>query len=143
MKRNLEETIQRYLVDRLLELEKAGLVSFESDMGGRLRNTPRQVEQAKQLGWRPGTMDMTLWFGPNGKAVRIELKAGTGRVKPSQDERREVMEDLGVECHTLRATTGAEAWTLLCEIILPYLQIARSAQQMKLESLRKQVREKD
>ena len=140
--KHLEETIQRYLVGRLHELEKSGLMSFEADMGGRLRNTRRQVEQAKQLGWRPGTMDMTLWFGPNGKAVRIELKAGTGRVKPSQDERQKLMEGLEIECHVLRASTGAEAWTLLCEIILPYLQIARSAQQMKLES-GKQVWEKD
>lgn len=132
--KHLEETIQRYLVARLLEVEKSGVMTFEADMGGRLRNTSRQVEQAKQLGWRPGTMDMTLWFAPNGKAVRIELKAGTGRVKPSQDERREVMESIGVECHVLRASTGAEAWTLLCEIILPHLQVADSARKLMMET---------
>ena len=121
--KHLEETIQRYVVTALERLERDGVLSYEADMGGRLRNTARQVEQAKQLGWRPGTMDMTI-FIKGGKVVRFELKTPTGTLKKTQRERRAIMEDLGYEVHTIRVATGQQAWEQMVDILWPHIQAA-------------------
>ena len=115
--RTKEEVIQRYIVARLLTLEQEGyFLSFEADMGGRLGRSPGATERAKQLGWRPGTPDLTLFF-PCGVVIRIELKARGGRLNPHQRKRHEILRKLGLKVEVVRAGTGADAWDQIVGII--------------------------